>query len=173
MRPYDFAMKELDVREWKDGHNPRIVAYFREVGHGWVLDDETAWCAAFVGAMISRAGGVSTGKLNARSYLEYGEAIDLKDAREGDLVIFERGGKNSWKGHVGFYAGQTEKFINVLGGNQRKDKVSIQKYGKLRLLGVRTSRVLQGNHLPTPDETPKPNLIGALVKALARLFRRK
>ena len=35
--------------------NPRIRDYFSEVGHA-ISDDETAWCAAFVGACLERAG---------------------------------------------------------------------------------------------------------------------
>jgi uncharacterized protein (TIGR02594 family) len=117
-------------------HNAEIVKFFLEVGHGWVKDDETAWCAALVGAMLKRAGLKGTGKLNARSYIEWGEAVDLKEARTGDIVVFWRGSKEGWQGHVGFYESHGAGKIMVLGGNQ-SDKISVAPYAASRLLGVR------------------------------------
>ena len=49
----------------------KIVQMFAAVGHAWVKDDETAWCAAFVGAMIERVGLISTKALNARSHHQH------------------------------------------------------------------------------------------------------
>ena len=117
-------------------HNPRIVTWFDDTGHGWVLDDETPWCAAFMGSMLEQSGLKSTRKLNARSYLDWGAGISIKDAKPGDVVIFWRTKPDSWEGHVGFYSGQTMNNIKVLGGNQG-NKVSHALYSKTRLLGVR------------------------------------
>ena len=39
--------------------NPRIRDYFAEAGYA-ISDDETAWCAAFVGACLERGGFAST-----------------------------------------------------------------------------------------------------------------
>jgi len=117
-------------------HNPTIVEMFEDVGHSWVTDDETAWCAAFVGSVLEKIGVNSTRKLDARSYLGWGEVVEPEDAREGDVLVFYRGDKNGWQGHVGFLVSETSTGYDVLGGNQ-KDSVSIGNYPKERLLGVR------------------------------------
>ena len=133
---YAEAREHLGTWEWKDGHNPKIVQWFSDVGHAWVKDDETAWCAAFVGAMLKAGGFAHTGKLNARSYVDYGEHVDPEDAQPGDIVIFWRDDPTSWKGHVGFYVRKAHENIIVLGGNQG-NQVSEQAYAANRLLAVR------------------------------------
>lgn len=136
--PYEIARSligQLEVPGPKS--NPVILQMFRDVGHDWVEDDSlTAWCAAFVGACIERAGLRSTRKLNARSYLDWGVPIDLDDAQEGDVVIFTRGDPSGWQGHVGFFVRAVGASIEVLGGNQA-DAVNVKRYSKARLLGVR------------------------------------
>lgn len=138
-KAYELAQQDLGTWEWADGHNPKVVQYFADVGHSWVKDDETAWCAAFVGAMIERSGGNSTRKLNARSYLEWGEPVDLNDAKEGDIVVFSRGDPNGWQGHVGFFVKRVGTHIEVLGGNQ-SNQVNKQRYPVSRLLSVRRTK---------------------------------
>ena len=138
MTPYDIAKTFVGTREVPGTKsNPEIIAMFRAVGHEWVEDDSlTAWCAAFVGACIERAGLRSTRRLNARSYLDWGVPIDLADAQEGDVVIFTRGDPSGWQGHVGFFVRTVGASIEVLGGNQA-DAVNVKRYAKARLLGVR------------------------------------
>lgn len=133
---YKMARAELGVRELKAGQNADIVQYFADVGHAWVKDDETAWCAAFMGSMLKRAGFPHTGALNARSYLEWGAPIALDEAREGDVLVFWRGSRDGWQGHVGFFVRREGKNLIVLGGNQ-SDQVNEQAYREARLLGVR------------------------------------
>jgi len=138
----DIALREHGVEETIGGmHNPVILQYFRECGHSWVKDDETAWCSAFMNAMALRAGLEYTGKLNARSWLDIGEEIE--SPMPGDVVIYWRGSIESWKGHVGIFINYDEdgKHINTLGGNQ-SNKVCISGYDKGRLLGFRRLRVL-------------------------------
>lgn len=137
---YEIAKTYLGLEEWPGArHNPRVVELFAQSGHQWVQDDETPWCAAFVGAVLGQAGMAGTGKLNARSYLDWGEPVDLTDARQGDIVVFWRGSRDGWQGHVGFYEGQRHDTIMVLGGNQG-NKVSVAEYPEARLLGVRRAR---------------------------------
>ena len=117
-------------------HNERIVQMFAETGPGWVDDDDTPWCAAFVGSVLAQTGMQGTGQLNARSYLEWGEAVDLTRAKRGDIVVFWRVSRDGWQGHVGFYHGIDGNNILVLGGNQG-NAVSVAPYSADRLLGVR------------------------------------
>ena len=133
---YKLAEADIGTLELAKGDNPKVLKYFADVGHSWVKHDEVAWCAAFVGAMLKRAGMPHTGKLNARSYLDWGDEVPLSDAQEGDIVVFWRENKDGAQGHVGFYAGQIGDKILVLGGNQ-SNKVSITGYPVSRLLGVR------------------------------------
>lgn len=134
--PYALAKKELGVKEISGvKHNSTVVAYFRDAGHPQITDDETAWCAAFVGAMLARAGIKPTGSLAARSYLKWGTPVGLTEVKPGDIVVFQRG-DSSWQGHVGFYVKHDATTISVLGGNQA-NQVSIAKYPQAKLLGIR------------------------------------
>jgi len=127
-------------------HNPKIVEWFKDVGHGWVKDDETPWCAAFVGAVLEEAGYTSTRALNARSYLTWGHKA--KDPSYGDIVVFWRGKKDGWQGHVAFFVKETKEYVWVLGGNQ-SNSVNIQRYSKSKVLGYRRPATLKASRTVT------------------------
>lgn len=171
-KAYKLARKQIGTREIPGSkHNSKIVGWFKAVGHAWVKDDETAWCAAFVGAMLKEAGMPHTGKLNARSYLEWGEEVPLDQAKEGDLVVFWRGKKNGWQGHVGFFVRAEGNSIVVLGGNQA-NAVNEKKYAVSRLLGVRRMKVEEPVVEPKPKRTSKsPSLIETLLRILRGLSK--
>jgi uncharacterized protein (TIGR02594 family) len=132
---YDLARLEIGTYEWAEGSNPRVDAYFDDVGYP-SMTDETAWCAAFVGAMLKRCGLPHTGKLTARSYLDWGKPVDLSKAEPGDIVVLWRGSPTSWQGHVGFFDRQADGNVYLLGGNQR-DMVNVSGYSIDRVLSVR------------------------------------
>ena len=146
MNAYELAQKEIGTVEWAKGDNPVVIGYFKDAGHPEVSTDATAWCAAFVGAMLARSGVKPTGKLNARSYLDWGAPVERKDAKPGDVVIFERG--TGWQGHVGFLVKDGGVLINTLGGNQ-SDAVNIKGYQASKLLGIRRAPVAA--HKPTTN----------------------
>ena len=134
---YDRALKDVGQWEWAEGHNPKVIAYFKDAGAPGIKDDETAWCAAFVGAMLEREGIAGTKSLAARSYERWGEEVpSLNAAQKGDIVVFWRGSKDGWQGHVGFYAGHGSSDVMVLGGNQR-NQVNISSYSQSQLLSIR------------------------------------
>lgn len=115
--------------------NPEILKYFNDLGYdGSKLKDETSWCAAFVNWVLKQADLPYTGKLNARSFLKIGKPTDKPEV--GDIVVFWRGSKSSWMGHVGFYLRESNNYIYVLGGNQ-SNQVKMSGYAKNRLLGFR------------------------------------
>lgn len=153
MNAYELAKKEIGTVEWAKGDNPKVVAYFADSGNAGVKNDETAWCAAFVGAMLARSGVKGTGKLNARSYLEWGQPVERKDAKPGDVVIFKRG-NSSWQGHVAFFVKDKGALIEVLGGNQ-SDAVNVKGYQASQLLGIRRAPVTQP---VTPLTRPAPRV---------------
>ena len=106
MTPYEIALSYLGEQEIEGNlHNQVIVAMFASVGHPEIHDDETAWCAAFVGHCIEVSGLKSTRALNARSYRSWGDPVpDIELAKDGDIVVFKRG-NSTWQGHVGFFVG--------------------------------------------------------------------
>lgn len=115
--------------------NKAVLAYYKEAGAP-VQSDAVPWCAAFVGAMLKRAGIEPTGSLMARSYLGWG--TPLKAPKPGCVVVFARGRPPS--GHVGFFDGFTSKgMLRIVGGNQ-SDAVSIANYPANRVLGYRWPR---------------------------------
>lgn len=114
--------------------NPLIVELFRLSGHKEVKNDETPWCAAFVGACLALSGFGGTKRLNARSYLNFGQR--LTHPRAGCIVVLWRGSPDAATGHVGFFDHISNGRIYLMGGNQG-DAVSIQGYPAERLLGYR------------------------------------
>lgn len=135
MKPFEIALQEFGIYEIVGKvHSPRVLKYFKAIGHKWVKDDETAWCAAFVNWCLLQADKPHTGSLAARSFLTYG--TETKRPALGDLVVLWRGSKNGTLGHVGFVIRVTENYIYILGGNQQ-DHVNIQRFSKTQLLGFR------------------------------------
>ncbi len=141
MRGYDIAATMIGLHETKN--NKEIAEFLKKhsVGGDIAIDPSaTAWCAAFINACERAAGHKGTGRLNARSFLEYGKEIKNKDAEEGDILIFTRG-NSSWQGHVTYFDEFTQDseghvIIKALGGNQQ-DSVCYSYYGLKDLLGIR------------------------------------
>jgi uncharacterized protein (TIGR02594 family) len=179
MKAYELAEAEIGTVEWAKGDNPKVVAYFKDSGNAGVTTDATAWCAAFVGAMLKRAGMKGTGKLTARSYLEWGTPVDRKDARPGDVVIFKRG-NSSWQGHVAFFVKDNGSTITVLGGNQ-SNAVNRKAYPAAQLLGIRRAASQPAKQPATAPSKPQPapapakpasGLMAAILRVLAAIFKR-
>jgi len=131
------ATKELGITE-KQGseHNPRILYYAQTVNLSMAEGDETPWCSIFANFVASQAKFIRSEKANARSWLNIGFEVD--DPEPGDVVIYWRESKESWKGHVGFFLGfsKDQSRIYTLGGNQG-NAVSVSAYKTSRLLQFR------------------------------------
>ena len=140
------ARKNLGVKETKGGvHTPEVLKYWKDIKRGGIKDDETPWCAAFVGAMLERVGVKSTRFESAKSYLDWGQLLALPVV--GCIVIFTREGG----GHVGFVVGRdTKGNLLVLGGNQG-DEVNIRSFPVSRVTGYRwpIDRPIPKEPLPT------------------------
>ena len=111
----------------------KVHGYYISAGHPEIAGDETAWCAAFVGACLERAGIPCTRSLLARSYLTFGSANSELDA--GAIAVFSRG-SDPQQGHVAFVVGQTADSVIALGGNQSR-AVTVMAIPRTRLLAVR------------------------------------
>ena len=136
----EVALSQWGVKEIKgEVDNPAIVKYFNEIGHTWVKDDETAWCSAFINWCALKAGLEKSGALNARSWLNKGINVD-NNPNIGDIVIFWRESRQSWKGHVGIFIKEKKGLIYTLGGNQSGGIVNIKGYPVSKFLGYRRLR---------------------------------
>jgi len=153
------AWAEFGVREIPGNADaPEILRYFREAGDPSVETEATPWCAAFLGAMLKRAGLAGTGSLLARSYLDWGDVLDAP--RLGAVAVLSRGDDPN-AGHVGFCLGEAAGKLYLLGGNQG-DAVTVAAFDKARLLGLRW-----------PKETPAPAVVddlGIFANALAHVL---
>ena len=145
----DLAAQQIGLNE--GDKKAALTEYLRNGGQN--LDPATtAWCAAFVDSTLKQSGMQGTGKLNARSYLDWGQEVNQPQA--GDVAVFSRGDPNGWQGHVGFFKGYDENGnILVLGGNQG-DAVSVAAYSPDRLLGFRRAEGQQTQSGAYPQQTP-------------------
>jgi uncharacterized protein (TIGR02594 family) len=137
------AKKHIGLREIKGGqHAPEIVQFWKDIKRGGIKDDETPWCAAYVGAMLERVGIRSSRFESARSYLDWGQ--QLTGPTLGCIVVFTRQGG----GHVGFCVGQDKAGnLLILGGNQG-DAVNVKAFPRSRVTGYRWPA---GVMLPEPS----------------------
>ena len=134
-----YGLKEIPGEE----DNPQILEFFHDIGHGWVKDDETSWCSAFINYLALKAGLERTGKLTERSWLKVG--IPVNDPVIGqDIVVFWRVKPDGWQGHVGFYSGEDRDHIFTLGGNQ-SNMVCIKPYKKYQFLEYRRLQSVRGS----------------------------
>ncbi len=150
----DHAWADLGVLERPGGaSNPRVLAYYRDAGHPEVRSDAVAWCAAFLGACLQRAGTTPTGSLLARSYLDWGHPLETPAL--GCIVVLSRG-SDPGQGHVGFLIGMTATHLYLLGGNQ-SDAVRVDAFDRDRLLSLRWPAARPtSSTVPTTPPTPAP-----------------
>jgi len=136
LEPFDVARSELSTGVFEfpgRANNPRIVAYHESTRAYSGTADAVPWCSSFVNFCVERAGLVGTNSQRARSWEDWG--YDVTDApRVGDVVVFSRENSDVKGGHVGFYVGETDDTISLLGGNQ-SNKVKISNYPKNGKLG--------------------------------------
>lgn len=109
------AAKYLGEKEYPGAkHNPKILQFWKLIKRGGIKDDESPWCAGFVGAMFELVGITSSRFEGASSYLKWGKP--LLNPCYGCVVVFKRPGGY----HVGFVIGRNKKGqLIVRGGNQR------------------------------------------------------
>lgn len=128
-------------------HNPLILQWWTAIRAPFT-DDETPWCAGFVGGILESVGIKSSRSAAARSYRNWG--VKLGKPVVGCIVVFERGPAN---GHVGFYVGKDSRGnLRILGGNQG-DAVNIKPFSVDRVLAYRwpTGEPMTANEGVTDD----------------------
>jgi uncharacterized protein (TIGR02594 family) len=108
--------------EWPEKRaNPMIVGFF-SMTQTLPSGDQTPWCAAFVNFCLFAAGYVGTNNALSGSFRSYGKPRDepREKPQRGDIVVFRNPGAagDEGHGHVGFFAGEENGRLLVLGGNQ-------------------------------------------------------
>ncbi|PLW77078.1 hypothetical protein C0081_12070 [Cohaesibacter celericrescens] len=124
----------LGLREYKGNrHNPKILEWWQLIRMPFT-DDETAWCAGFVGGVLEECGIRSTRSAGAKSYYWQGWGQGLDGPAVGAVVVFWRKTRNGKYGHVGIVVGRDQHGnLMVLGGNQG-DAVTIKPFSTDRVV---------------------------------------
>jgi len=130
---YQIALQELADRVAERGCHPRILEYLgtcSDLEEGEAERDSTPWCSAFVNWCLAQSGIEGTDSGWARSWAEWGEAID--PPRLGAVAVWARGRTSAdapVTGHVAFVVEDLGDRLLVLGGNQ-SDSVCVKAYPK-------------------------------------------
>lgn len=145
------AFNELGTEEIVGNQdNPEVIKYAKETGIKGITNDEIAWCSTFVNWVAWKAGLQYTKKANARSWLNAGTKVTSPEP--GDIVVFWRESRQSWKGHVGIFLGFSadKKRVYCLGGNQG-NRVSVSAYRMNTVLSYQ--RLAEVDNITIPDST--------------------
>ncbi|WP_102958656.1 TIGR02594 family protein [Mangrovicella endophytica] len=154
---YEEARRFLGLKEVSGGGDNRtIMDWARDLDIAYSGDD-VPWCGLFVAHCIGSTlpeEELPANPLGARSWRKFGRPCE---PTKGCILVFWRESLTSYKGHVGFYAGQDDAAYYVLGGNQ-SDSVSITRISRTRLLDARwpTTAVYGEQQVVelTPDSNP-------------------
>jgi uncharacterized protein (TIGR02594 family) len=158
------AFNELGTEEIVgEKHNPQILKYASDTKIKGVTTDEIPWCSTFVNWVAWKSGLQYSGKANARSWLNVGTKVTIPEP--GDVVVFWRESRESWKGHVGIFIGISfdKKRVYCLGGNQG-NRVSVSAYPIDKVLSYQ--RLAPSKQLIVPDPILKRGSAGPAVVAL-------
>jgi uncharacterized protein (TIGR02594 family) len=124
-----WANKEVGFHEI--GQNHGIDRYIALAHCG---SDGDPWCAILVNAALESCGILGSRSAMARSFEHHPNFVKLDGPAFGAIVTMWRGSPDSGSGHVFFYAGENDRGILALGGNQ-SDKVCRQYEPRNRVEG--------------------------------------
>jgi uncharacterized protein (TIGR02594 family) len=141
----EIAFKFLGVKEVPGkGSNPVVDEMFALAGFPGLKDD-VPWCAAFVAAMLRKAGLPNEVEAKMRLWAASYARCGVKSARPvyGAIGVKTRTGG----GHVGFVVAANESTVWLLGGNQG-DKVSIAGFSRSSFTAYRVPTGIDPASLP-------------------------
>lgn len=126
-----------EVHERAVGDDPFIQWCHASCNLSPETPDEVPWCSSFLNRLAWILRLPRSKSAAARSWLAVGLAIELADARPGDVVVFSRG-TNPASGHVALFAGRESLgfVVQVLGGNQ-SDGVTVASFPINTIIGIR------------------------------------
>lgn len=116
--------------------NPVIMDWARDLKQPAYTGDDVPWCGLFVAHCIAASlhdEPLPGNPLGARAWGAFGKVCP---PQLGAVMVFWRGDRNGWQGHVGFYWAEDATHYHVLGGNQ-SDSVNVMRMARDRLLGAR------------------------------------
>lgn len=130
------AQRVRGLHEVRD--TDRLRAWFTKsmAALAWVDPRDVPWCGAFTAVCYRewQADVVVPEKpLVARNWRTFGKSCPPVF---GACLVFWRGSRSGWRGHVGFCHGEDATHFHVLGGNQR-NAVTVTRIAKKRLLDAR------------------------------------
>ena len=127
------ARKMLNLHE--DRNERALRDWFHEA-FSWLDPGDVSWCGAFVATCLKKWNEnvqLPDNPLTARSWTKFGDSCK---PQLGSVLVFWRGLRTGWQGHVGFYVGEDVSSYHVLGGNQ-SNAVTIARLSKTRFLDSR------------------------------------
>jgi uncharacterized protein (TIGR02594 family) len=133
---FDMALTKKGLHEDRD--NAELREFLRADGKTLGDPSKLPWCGDLLQtciAMTLKEEIIPVNPYLARNWMKFGKACK---PTLGAVVVFWRGKKDGYSGHVGFYAGESVdgKVLYVLGGNQ-SDQISVAPLKADRLLGAR------------------------------------
>lgn len=131
-------------------HNSAIVRMWESIKAPF-RDDETPWCAAYVGHCLEAANVRSTRSAAARSYVNWGSPWVGGLKAYGSIIVLSRPGSR-WSGHVGFLTGfdADRDVLQLLSGNS-DNQVKFAEYPLDRMVAARwPSEAIPENLLRCP-----------------------
>ena len=137
-------LRRKGLHEDTDHHE--LKTWLKSAGK-FVDPAETPWCGDAVETAILRSlpdAIVPADPMAAISWLRFG--VELEEPSKGAIMVFWRGDPSSWKGHVGFYAGEDDLHYFILGGNQ-SNEINVTRLNKVRL---RPKGIRWPNNYPLP-----------------------
>ena len=91
------------------------------------------WCGDFVAAMVRRNGrNPPPGYRMAKSWVRYGQFVELRNAKAGDVVVMKFG--RSY--HVAIVLAVGNGFVRAIGGNQ-SNRVQVSNFNAGNIIAVR------------------------------------
>ncbi len=103
--------------------NPAILGWAKAAGLPYD-HDEIPWCGLFVAHCLDAAlpmAELPANPLGARQWLGFGTDVA---PQLGAVLVFWRGSRDGWTGHVGFYWGEDDSAFHVLASNFRSERVA-------------------------------------------------
>jgi uncharacterized protein (TIGR02594 family) len=127
-----WARGELGVHETPGPVSTARITAYRELAHTPFDGDDglVPWCAIFVNAALESSGFRGSRSGLARSFARHPEFVRLQGRAPGGIGVFWRQARGSGLGHVGFYVGESDARMRILGGNQN-DAVSLAWFPKV------------------------------------------
>jgi uncharacterized protein (TIGR02594 family) len=119
---FKWALAEVGTRELPGNTGPAIRRYISLAHAGGEGDP---WCAIFANAALESCGLHGTRSASSQSFRHDAGFLRLAGPALGAIAVFWRESKASWLGHVGFYRGELDGHVWVLGGNEG-DMVQIE-----------------------------------------------